>query len=668
MTRRARLASLAVAVLSTIACRASADIVLGSLFNDHMVLQRDHANLLWGTAAPGAEVTVSMDSHVVDKTKADDKGAFKLKVPAHAADTEPHALLIRSGDDFVALGDILIGDVWVCGGQSNMKFFLQNCVDGEKEVAAADQPTIRLYKVPEVAAPEPMTTMDAKWKTCTPENVAEFSGVGYFFGRHLTRELKVPIGLIHTNWGGTPAEGWTPLAKLETLKDLPLIGRGLERRAHAAERGVAEKYLADMKDWLKATGRDDQAIKPNAIGWEKVDVADASAWKTMKLPGDFTKEGVPNGCVWFRKTIDIPSDAEGKPARITLGRIDEYDTTFFNGEKVGETGPLPPEDWQKQRSYLVPAELVKASKATIAVRVFDTGKVGGMIGPPTAMAIKGSSFGPVSLAGDWSYRQESEWKPVAGKEPPRPVAPMTLDHPATPSALYNGMIAPLGEFGIKGVIWYQGENNAPRNPEYKPLLTALIEGWRDQFKQGDFPFYIVGLANFTPHPDAPNDPSEWAPLREAQRQVSRSVKNTAMSVTIDIGEPLDIHPKNKQEVGRRLALIALHDTYGKTETVSRGPTVAKAEFKDDKVVVEFENIGKGLKSIAEPLGSFELAGEDGKWVEADAKIDDDGDEVIVSSAKVTKPRQVRYAYADNPKATLFNAEGLPAEPFIEAKK
>jgi sialate O-acetylesterase len=309
---------------------------------------------------------------------------------------------------------------------------------------------------------------------------------------------------------------------------------------------------------------------------------------------------------------------------------------------------------------------VKAGKNVIAVRVFDTGVAAGLIGPTAAMTAASEGGKPMPLAGEWMYRQESVFKPIEGKEPPRPATPMKPDDRLTPAALYNGMIAPLQDYGIKGAIWYQGEANAARFQEYKKLLSTMIGAWRDQFGQGDFPFYIVGLANFMAPTEDPNTPSEWAGLREAQREVARDVKNAAMSVTIDVGEEKTIHPLNKQDVGKRLALIALDDAYGK-KIVSRGPTVDHVKFEDGKVVVEFKNIGGGLKSIKEPLESFALAGEDGKWFWADAKIDDDGDEVVLTSPNVKTPTKVHYAWADNPKATLFNAEGLPAEPFEASK-
>jgi sialate O-acetylesterase len=670
MIRRARttvrLACLAAAAFASIASIAAADVTLGSLFNDHMVLQRDHVNPLWGTADANAEVTVSVDGQVVDKTKANDKGEFKLKLPARPADGAPHAILVRSGGDFVAVGDVLIGDVWVCSGQSNMQWTLENTRDGAKEIAQATLPNVRLYYVPRVGAAEPVKTVDAKWTLCEPDTAKGFSSVAYFFGKHLNNELNIPIGLIHTSWGGTPAEAWTPLPAMEKLTDLPMASRQVARRAKGDTPEERAKYVEELKVWLKATNRDDQVIKPDAAGWEKVEVADASEWKLMAIPNDFAKQGVPNGCVWFRKEIDVPADAAGKPLVLSLGRIDEYDMTFFNGEKVGEIGPLSEESWSVARKYTVPGDKVKAGKNVIAVRVFDTGVVAGLIGPAASMTAKPEDGAAIPLAGEWMYRQESVFKPIEGKEPPRPAMPMKPDDRLTPAALYNGMIAPLQDYGIKGAIWYQGEANADRFQEYKKLLSTMIGSWRDQFGQGDFPFYVVGLANFMAPTEDPNIPSEWAGLREAQRQVGRDVKNAAMTVTIDIGEEKDIHPRNKQDVGKRLALVALEDTYGK-KLVSRGPTVDDVEWKDGQVVIEFKNIGGGLKSIQEPLESFAIAGEDGKWFWADAKIDEDGDEVILSSPNVKSPAKVRYAWADNPKATLFNAEGLPAEPFEASK-
>jgi sialate O-acetylesterase len=666
MVRRVRLACLAAAAIASACSFAAADITLGSFFNDHMVLQRDHANPIWGTADANAEVTVSVDGQVVDKTKANDKGEFKLKLPAKPADGTTHAILVRSGGDFVAIGDVLIGDVWICSGQSNMQWTLENTKDGAKEIAEATLPNVRLYYVPRVGAAEPVKKVDAVWTTCTPETAGPFSSVAYFFGKHLNKELNIPIGLIHTSWGGTPAEAWTPLPAIEKLTDLPLVQRGLKRRAAGQTPESKAQYVEEMKVWLKATNRDDQTILPEAAGWANVDVADAAAWKPMKLPVDFVKQGVPTGCVWFRKEIDLPADAVDKPILLSLGRVDDSDKTYVNGELVGETPQTNDMGWNVPRNYSIPAGKLKAGKNVIAVRAYDTGGVGGIVGPAAQMKLTPEGGEPIPLTGEWLYRQESVFKPIEGKEPPRPAPPVALDGQGTASALYNGMIAPLQDYGIKGAIWYQGEANADRYKEYQKLLSTMIGGWRDQFGQGDFPFYIVGLANFMAATEDPNTPSEWAGLREAQRQVGRNVKNAAMTVTIDIGEEKDIHPKNKQDVGKRLALVALEDTYGK-KLVSRGPTVDDVEWKDGKVVVEFKNIGGGLKAVGDKLESFALAGEDGKWFWADAKIDDDGDEVILTSPNVPKPTKVHYAWADNPKATLFNSEGLPAEPFEAVK-
>ena len=487
MIRRARITCLAAVALASAASIAAADVTLGSLFNDHMVLQRDHANPLWGKATPNARVEVTIDGKSVSRTEADTDGSFRFTLPKLAAGG-PHVIAVTDDGKPATINDVLIGDVWVCSGQSNMQWSLESTRDAATEIAAATLPNVRLYHVPRVGAAEPVKTVEAQWTPCEPETAKNFSAVAYFFARHLNNELNVPIGLIHTSWGGTPAEAWTPLPKLETLTHLPVLQTQLARRA---------------------------------------------------------------------------------------------------------------------------------------------------------AGIKGEALAPSTQ-------------------------PMKVDNQNTPASLYNGMIAPLQDFGIKGAIWYQGESNASRFQEYETLLSTMIESWRDQFGQGDFPFYIVGLANFHPPIQDPNIPSEWAGLREAQRQVGRGVKNAAMTVTIDIGEEKDIHPRNKQDVGKRLALVALADTYDK-KLVSRGPTVDDVEWKDGQVIITFNHIGGGLKSIHEPLESFAVAGEDGKWFWADAKIDDDGGEVILSSPNVKSPTKVRYAWADNPKATLFNAEGLPAEPFEAAK-
>ena len=668
-----------VAIAAAVACvsaLAGADVKLNALFTNHMVLQRNQADAIWGTAKPDAEVRITLtdgkgDSHEV-KAKAGSDGRFDAELPELDVAKNPYRLNVNDGDSDVAMTEVLAGDVWVCSGQSNMGFNVNNTLNRDAEIAAADYPTLRLFTVPNVGKADPVDDISTQpWTATTPKSIPNFSAVAYFFGRRLNKDLNVPIGLIHTSWGGTPAEAWTPLPKLEMLaKDgLKEVARMVENRRIATsvdgKQRLAEaqaKYKADFEAWLRKAGRWDNGPTADAAGWEKADLDDSS-WKTVTVPHNWIASGEANGCAWYRRTIDVPANQAGQPMTMYMGSIDDADTTWFNGEQVGTTDQMQPNVWQIQRIYKVPPNLVKAGKNTIAIRVWDTGGGAGLAGPTMTAGVGDTK---IVMTGEWKWKREST---LAALNPdmPQPQVPtgaMQLDHPNAPASLYNGMIHPLGKFGIKGAIWYQGETNAARAGEYERLLTTMIGAWRDQFDQGDFPFYIVGLANFQKPTDDPNQFSDWAMLRDAQRATAEHVKHSAMSVTIDVGEATDIHPKNKQAVGDRLALLALHDTYHK-DIVSRGPTLAKADFDDGKVVLHFANVGGGLKAIGDSLKSFAIAGDDGRFAWADAKID--GDTVVLTANGIAQPKQAKYAFANNPTASLFNAEGLPAEPFSVKK-
>ncbi len=667
-----RCSAITFVALFAVASIASAELRLGSLFTDHMVLQREVECPIWGTCDPSSAVNVLLDGQPAAATTSDARGAFRVKLPA-VREPGPHRIEVRSGDDVVTLSDVLAGEVWICSGQSNMEFPTTRAVNGLDEAAGATtRPTIRFYQVPKRPATQPSTAVDAKWTLASPETAGAFSAVGYFFGRTLHRELNVPIGLIHSSWSGTPAESWTPL---ETLKQLPLP------KAHAMAVNVdasqlpdaAERFRAATLQWMEQTRQVDPGISAKAQGWADSELDTSSDWKPVTFPADMVRQGVPSGSItWLRNEMDVPPERAGSDLVLTLGIVDDFDTTFFNGEKVGATDLDTPGWWAAQRRYVVPGKLVKAGRNVIAIRVTDLDGPAGLTGPAPSMRATFSARADtpnattqpfsIALTGNWQYRVERSGP--TGVRPLRPLPPYKLDSAWTPGTLYNGMIAPVGSYAIRGAIWYQGESNAVRFEEYEPLLTAMIGSWREQFAVGDFPFYIVGLANWRAPTDDPNAFSDWAGLREAQRQISRTVKNTAMSVTIDIGDPLDIHPRNKQEVGRRLGLIALHDTY-RREVVSRGPTLKRADFAQGRVVLSFDNVGGGLIAKADPLVSFSVAGEDGKFVWADARIENDS--VVVSTPAVPEPTRIRYAWADNPTASLFNKEGLPAEPFQATK-
>ncbi len=531
-----------------------------------------------------------------------------------------------------------------------MEWPLQSAANGAQEVAQADHPSIRLFTVQKRIADTPQDDCAGQWSACTPETAPGFSAVGYFFGRYLHKELGVPMGLINASWGGTVAEAWTNGKALETM---PEFKARMDQIAKARTDPDAsmKKYQDALAQWQKkiesAGAKGADCIAPDF---------DDSSWDQMELPVLWEQAGLTNfdGLVWFRKTITVPDSWAGKELRLDLGPIDDMDTTWINGVKVGahsESG-----QWQIARKYKLPAGIVKAGRNVILVQVLDTAGGGGSYGEPEQMNLRqASTNAAISLAGPWRYKVGYDLASM----PPRPQAPAWFNNPNAPTVLYNGMIAPLIPLGIRGAIWYQGESNAGRAYQYRELFPLMISNWRQDWGQGPFPFMFVQLANYMATQPEPGD-CAWAELREAQT-MTLSLPNTGMAVIIDIGEANDIHPRNKQDVGKRLALWALAKTHGKAIAWS-GPLYESMEIQGNEIVLHFDHVNGGLVAQgAEPLKGFAIAGADRQFVWADARIE--GDTVVVSSDRVAEPAAVRYAWADNPVCNLYNGAGLPASPF-----
>jgi sialate O-acetylesterase len=508
-----------------------------------------------------------------------------------------------------------------------------------------------------------LDTVSGEWLRCSPESIRNFSAVGYYFGRELHQDLQVPIGLINTSWGGTPTDAWTERSRIEADPILkPIVDRHERQLAQYPE--AFKKYQQKL-DEMKAQGITQYHTDPGNIGlksgWNKTEFDDSS-WKTMKLPCLWESNNYPiDGVFWFRKTIDIPNAWSGKTLDLSLDLIDDFDISYFNGVQVGATGEENKNAWRTPRNYTIPAKLVKPGKAVITIRVFDRFGGGGIYGSPAKMFVSpvgAKTEDRINIAGDWKYHVAHKLDPKPRVQMPR--APYGENHPYSMSGLFNAMIHPLIPFAIKGAIWYQGESNAGRAWQYRTLLPVMIECWRQEWNQGDFPFLIVQLANFRKPNDKPVD-SSWAELREAQALTVEKLSNCGLAVAIDIGESDDIHPKNKQDVGKRLAQAALKIAYGQ-DVVYSGPAYLSHEINRDKIIVQFKHAGGGLVAKNGKLQRFQIAGEDKKFVWADAVID--GTKVIVSSPEVKVPVAVRYAWSDNPEGcNLYNKEGLPAVPF-----
>ena len=620
---------------------AHAEVTPHPLFVDHAVLQQGMKVPIWGTADPGEAVRVAMAKQTVSTT-ADADGKWRVYLTPMKAGG-PHTLTI-SGKNQVVLTDILVGEVWLCGGQSNMERQLgpsvgqQPIENWQREVAAANYPRIRHFGVAQAKSLTPLETVKGRWEVCTPETAAHFTAVGYFFGRDLHVARHVPVGLIHASWGGTPAEAWTREAALAQLPDFADTPVELKQLATDPD-GARRQYEARLETWFAAN---DPGSAP-ARAWTDP-ALDTSAWKTMTVPGLWEDAGEPelNGVVWFRKTFDLPAGVADVAGELHLAMVDDVDTTWVNGVKVGATT-----GYNVPRKYRVPAGVLKEGRNVIAVRVLDTGGGGGIWGEGNVGLFVRRKTAPlaVELSGPWRYRIGVNLQDAAGP-------PVSLSGDAgTPTVLWNGMIAPLVPYAMRGVIWYQGESHVRRERQYRTLFPALIADWRRAWEQGDFPFLFVQIA---PH-------REMSPeIREAQLLSWQRTPNTAMVVTTDCGDPNDIHPPRKQPVGARLALAARALAYGERLEYS-GPVFDSMRVKGGTATLRFTHLGGGLWAKRGPLKGFTMAGADQVFHAAQAEIR--GQTVVVTSQAVPRPVAVRYGWAPVPDGNLFNQAGLPASPF-----
>ncbi|MCE9616118.1 MAG: 9-O-acetylesterase [Lentisphaerae bacterium] len=629
---------------------------LASVFSSHMVLQQAQPVSVWGTASPGVSVKVSFAGQDV-RGVADADGRWSVSLPPMSTSSEPRTLIATSPEGSVTLSDVLVGEVWLCSGQSNMQMTVDQSRDAAAEVTAARYPHIRLLGVPQRAADEPDAEFPGvAWTACTPESVKGFSAVGYCFGRELHRRLRVPVGLINASWGGTVAEAWTSRASL--------LGEPLLRpMVDASERDLPENFQARHQEWVALMADHDARTADTensgfGQGWAALPDP-AGEWADMVLPGFWQSRGLKfSGIFWFRKVVDVPAAWAGKDLELAIGATDKSDVTYFNNEQVGSiTMQQTPEAWAMMRTYTVPGRLVREGRNVIAVRVHSNKFAGGMTGPAHAMRLACPSapdFPPLALDGAWRYAVEKSYGLV--ELPKEPVSPNAANRP---SVLFNGMINFLVPFAMRGAIWYQGESNAARALQYRTLFPTLIRDWRKVWGREDFAFHFVQLANYTARNPEPGE-SQWAALREAQT-MALALPQTGMAVIIDIGDADDIHPANKQDVGFRLALNALHRTYGKRDVIPHGPLYRAAQREGRTMRVAFDGVGGGLACRGASLRGFAIAGADRKFVWADACIE--GESVVAASPAVAEPVAVRYGWADNPDCNLYNYAGLPASPF-----
>lgn len=620
-------------------------VKLPRLIRDSMILQRDTKITIWGWAGKNERVSIAFNNkHATAKAGAD--GKWFISLPPMKAGG-PFTMNI-SASNKITLKEILIGDVWLCSGQSNMVHQMElHGVTYANDIVAANYPQIRQFWVENKSdlngRCDNLTT--GSWRSANPEDVKAFSAVAYFFARKTWEKYHIPIGIINASVGGTPIEAWT---SEEGLAAFPSIVSTIQKNKDTAYINALNRRPFGNRGNNTAPAIHDKGLTGQLTWYDPVYTP--KGWHNIAIPGYWEDQGIKdlNGVVWYRKEVDVPATMAGKAARVFLGRIVDADALYINGQQVGNTTYMYP-----QRRYHIPANVLKAGKNLFVVRVTNNIGKGGFVPDKPYYLFSGNDT--VDLKGYWQYKVGEVFEPLIRS------GSFGIAAQNQPTALFNAMIAPLVNYTIKGFIWYQGESNTGRSEEYAKLQPAQIADWRKQWQQGDLPFLFVQLPGFMDVSYLPVE-SQWAAFRESQLK-SLTVPNTAMAVTIDAGEWNDIHPDNKKTVGDRLALAAWKLAYNEKDLVASGPLYRSAIIENNKIVISFDHTGSALISIdGEPLGQFAIAGADKKFVWANAQIE--GDKVVVWSDRVPAPLYVRYAWADNPDgANLYNKEGLPASPF-----
>ncbi len=614
-----------------------ANIRLPKLFADDMVLQRDHLIPIWGWADANEKIEIRFNKQL-KSTKADKNGKWIIRLNAENAGG-PYELSVK-GKNHLVLKNVLVGEVWICSGQSNMAFTVNEAINAEKEINDAEYPFIRHFNVDRGVSSLPKDDVKSgKWEVSTKKTVGNFTAVGYFFAKKLYEELKIPIGLINTSWGGTGSETWTSREAFESSEEFASMIAEMPKVNLDSISQIFIKSITKRIEILQGSkiNLDNPAqfkgLEFDNVSWPEINQPEL--WETQEL-GEF------DGVVWLRKTITLSTEDVGKAGMLELSKIDDEDITYVNGIEVGRNNI-----WDAKRKYPIPAGLLKEGENTIAIRVVDGGGGGGIYGDPSDFKLTVGN-NAIPLSGKWKYQVESVKSDISPN--------------SYPSLLYNAMVNPLIPFAIQGVLWYQGETNAWRAQQYKKAFPLMISDWRNKWHQGNFPFYFVQLSSFNETNGNSNNGSMWAELREAQTQTLQ-LPNTGMCVTTDIGDPLDVHPKNKQDVGKRLAAIALNKTY-KKNIVYSGPTFKSMEIDGNKIIASFENLGSGLSTPDkyEYVKGFEIAGDDQIFYYAKAKIVDD--KVVIYNENVKNPVAIHFGWADDASDNnLYNKEGFPAVPF-----
>lgn len=617
------------------------EVRLPKLVSNGMVLQRDTDLKIWGWASEGEKITVRFMNASYQAT-ANSRGEWSVTLPKMKAGG-PYEMNIE-GVNSITINDILVGDVWICSGQSNMGSLRGFAANYQEEIAQSENPNIRHFQVGsgyKLGSPE-ADFRSGNWISANPTNVLRFAAVGYFFAKKLYDEYKVPIGLINSSVGGSSAEAWI---SEETIREFPEYWEYTQKLQLPGFMDKLNKADNDRTNSWNQFVRENDLGNKGPVKWSEP-ALDDSGWETMNVPGYWinTKTGSINGAVWFRKKINVPAGMTGKPATLKVGRIADADSVFVNGKFIGATNSL-----YALRSYKVPEDVLKTGENIVVVRVTSYIHHGGFVpGRPYQLIADNDTIG---LEGSWKYKVGVAVEPLQDR----------FFNAKVPTGLYNGMIAPMINYPIKGVVWYQGESNTCRAFEHFTIFKALIKDWRSKWNQGDFPFLYVQLPNFTEE-NIEITKYDWAVFRESQLK-ALNIPNTGMAVTIDVGDFNDIHPIRKKPVGERLALAAQKVAYCDNKVIYSGPVYQSMKINGKEVTLSFSHVGGGLVILdGKELANFEICGSDNNWVKAKAKIVNN--KVVVSNDKVTKPVAVRYAWANNPEGiNFYNKEGLPATPF-----
>lgn len=623
---------------------AAAQLRLPAIMSDHMVIQRNEKIRFWGWADKGAKVSVTIAGNTASaKTGSDGRWSVELpQLPAGG----PYAVTVKTNKEILTLNDVLVGEVWICSGQSNMEFMMRSINNADEEIRTANNGNIRSFDVQKDIARFPKHDLKGDWKICSPQTAGNFSAVGYLFCRELAERLNVPVGLINTSWGGTDIESWM---SMEAIDAFPKYKR-LMTRLRSED---LDSYLARGKEieaaFLKAI-----AEEPGEKEQWYLPSYSKENWKPLRVPGLWTDDSLSgvDGVVWTTVEFTVPEPLAGQQAVLSLGMIDDDDVTWINGKKVGSTV-----GYDVKCRYLVPAGVLKGGKNELTVKIVDNHAGGGCYGSSDLFFLQVGQERLSILNGQWKYKIAVDNEAFEYVE----------DGPnAFPSRLFNAMVAPIAGYPVRGFVWYQGENNTPRAEEYYRLFPAMINDWRKHWNRGDIPFYWVQLANYMPADEHPSV-SNWAVLRDAQNS-ALSLPHTGQAVTIDVGDANDIHPRDKQTVGHRLAYLALHNDYGMADIYCESPQVLKAVRKGNNILVTFDNVAGRLmaKNRYGYVCGFAVAGADGKyqWVKA---MMSGNDGVLLDCSGIAAPKSVRYAWEDNPDdANLYNSAGLPATPFEKA--